>query len=546
MKKTISTVLAATLVLGCAATSAGCKAKEKIVRDSVTINVRLYEAGFGFDFLYSLEDKFEALYKEEGYEVNILKSPSSQGDTVIRELYKGYDDSGIDLYITGAITPNRVSEDNEYDKELCEDLRELVFTQSAIEYDGTESAKVSERVHSDIVPYLCADNGKMYGFTWANTTAGMVVNTAKLAACGITEYPRTTNELFEVFETIKAADKGVYPVTYDLGKGEGRAATYQDCAVATWFAQYDIDTYNEFLRMEEKKDGVWTEMDEGWKVFENENLKDVLEVSYQFMDKKYALPGSSSQVLSQAQDAIVDNKGAVFMLNGDWFLNEVKYNFNDDELQDIDFMNVPVISALGVKLFGEGTAYNLGKEACDELLSYVCKLVDENQSIDEIVALVQSEKGIEIAREDVEAVATARGVCFARGIEHLAFITKGSEKKHIAALFLRMMASDSYAETFMEDANGVSPYASSITTESDFTFVNSAKALSLNQHYRAVNSRIQGTRFKVFSSDYLFPAIDNLALHLYDKAASTSYTDAANKLYNDSLNKVQDLWKDYD
>jgi hypothetical protein len=109
-----------------------------------------------------------------------------------------------------------------------------------------------------------------------------------------------------------------------------------------------------------------------------------------------------------------------------------------------------------------------------------------------------------------------------------------------------MMASDSYAETFMEDANGVSPYASSITTESDFTFVNSAKALSLNQHYRAVNSRIQGTRFKVFSSDYLFPAIDNLALHLYDKAASTSYTDAANKLYNDSLNKVQDLWKDYD
>ena len=545
MKKTLSTVLAATLVLGCAATSAGCKAKEKIVRDDVTINVRLYEAGFGFDFLYELEDKFEALYEEEGYKVNILRSPSFIGDTVIRELYKGYDDSGIDLYVTGAITPNRVSEANEYDKELCEDLRETVFNQPAIEYDGTESSPVSERVHPDIVPYLCADNGKMYGFIWADTTAGMVVNTAKLAKCGITEYPRTTNELFEAFEAIKAADKGIYPVTYDLGKGEGRASTYQDCAVATWFAQYDIDSYNEFLRMQEKKDGVWTEMEDGWKVFENENLKDVLEVSYQFMDKKYALPGSSSQYLNQAQDAIMENKGAVFMLNGDWFLNEVKDNYNDEDFEDIDFMNVPVISALGVKLFGEGTAYNLNEEACDDLLSYLCKLIDENKSLEEIIALVKSEKSMDIASEDVEAVATARGVCFARGIEHLAVITKGSEKKHIAALFLRMMASDSYAETFMRTANGISPYASSIATESNFQFVNSAKALSLNQHYRAVNSRIQGTRFKVFSSDYMFPAIDNLALHLYDKAPSTSYESAANKLYNDSLDAVKDLWNDY-
>ena len=65
------------------------------------------------------------------------------------------------------------------------------------------------------------------------------------------------------------------------------------------------------------------------------------------------------------------------------------------------------------------------------------------------------------------------------------------------------------------------------------------------QHYRAVNSRIQGTRFKVFSSDYMFPAIDNLALHLYDKAPSTSYESAANKLYNDSLDAVKDLWDDY-
>lgn len=541
-------MLATTLTLGCVATSAGCKAKENVVKDDVTINVRLYKAGFGVDFLYELKDKFEALYEEEGYKVNITPpSETAYGDAMIREMYKGYNNTGIDLYVTGAIIPNQVSADGEYGV-LCEELDQIVFNQPAIEYDGTESAKVSERLHSDIVPFLCSDDGKMYGFTWANTTAGMVVNSKKLAECGITEYPRTTNELFEVFETIKASSKEtkIYPVTYDLGMGQGRAAGYNTCAIETWLAQYDIDAYKEFTRMQTLEDGQWTDMEDGWKVFDNENLKEVLETGYQFMDYKYALPGSSSQTLLQAQNAIMEDYGsnAVFMLNGDWFLNEAMLNY--DNLDDVDFMNVPVISALGVKIFGADTEYKLNDEQCDELLSYICKLVDENKSVDEIVELVKSEKGIsQIDKKDVEAVATARGICFARGIEHLAFITKGSTKAHIAALFLRMMASDDYAETFMETANGVSPYASRIVAESQYQFSNSAKDLSANQHYRAINFRVQALRRDVFHSDYFLPGIDNLSLYLYDKAASTSYADAAEKLYNESLQKVKDLWDDY-
>ena len=543
-------MLATTLTLGCVATSAGCKAKDNVVREENTINVRLYKAGFGMDFLYELKDKFEAVYAEQGYKVNIpTPSESNNGDAMIREMYKGYDKTGIDLYVTGAIVPNQVSKDGEYG-ELCEDLEEIVYNQPAIEYDGTESALVSQRLHSDIEPFLRADDGTMYAYTWANTTAGMVVNAKKLAAYGITDpsqYPKTTNELFALFDTIKETSKStkVYPVTYDLGMGQGRAAGYNTCAIETWLAQYDIDAFKEFTRMQTYENGQWTDMEDAWKVYDNENLREVLEVGYQFMDYKYALPGSSSQTLLQAQNAIMEDYGsnAVFMLNGDWFLNEVMLSY--DNLDDIDFMNVPVISSLGVKLFGEGTAYNLSEADCDTLLSYICQLVDEDKSVEEIKELVKTEKGIELALEDVQAVATARGICFARGIEHLAFITKGSDKAHIAALFLRMMASDDYAETFMRTANGVSPYASEIVAQSQYQFSNSAKALSGNQHYRAINFRVQGLRREVFHSDYFLPGIDNLSLRLYDKAEKTSYTDAADKLYEDSLKKVKELWNAY-
>ncbi|MBQ7948469.1 MAG: carbohydrate ABC transporter substrate-binding protein [Clostridia bacterium] len=557
MKKMISMLLAATLSLGAVAMASGCQTKDNVVDDDKTINVRLYKAGFGDAFIYDLKKQFESVYAAEGYKMNVLTPTyGSAGTAMVQEMSRGYDETKIDLYITGAITPNQVSEIGEYG-EVCEDLEQIVFNQTAIGYDGKESAdKISKRIMSDFVPFLRADNGTMYGFNWAQTTAGMVVNTTKLAAYGVTELPRTTDELFEVFDMIYNGANGVagssttktYPVTYNLTSGAGGATTYQNCAIESWIAQYDIETYNEFLRMQTNNNGTWTDMTDGWKVFQNENIKKVMEVGYQFMDAKYSAYGSSTQTLDQAQGLIMQEangqNNAIFMLNGDWFLNEVKAN-HGSKLANIEFMNVPVISDLGVKLFGAGTKYNLSDDACDDLLSYICKLVDENKSVDEIVSLVKSEKSIDLDKADAQAVATARGTCFSRGIEHLAFITKGCTKKDIAAKALRMMASDDFAETFMEKANASSPYTHNIKTTSQYKFVNSAKALAANVHFRAINSRIQGLRFKVLKSDYIFPGESNFALTLYNKASSTSYADAATNLYNSSIAKAQEAWNSY-
>ena len=559
MKKPISVLLAALFSVGMVGAAAGCQTKDTVVDNPETINVRVYKAGYGDAFAYELKQKFEAYCAQNdlNYKMNVLTPTlDSAGTAMIQEMSRGYENTKIDLYITGAINPNQVSPLGEYG-EVCEDLRELVFNQTAIGYTGEETQTVSEKLMDDFEPFMVADNGKMYGFNWVQSTAGMVVNTTKLAAYGITELPRTTDELFEVFDIIYNGVPGViegsektktYPITYNLQKGAGGASTYNDCALLTWFAQYDIETFNQFVRMEKMVDGEYVGLEDAYKVFDNPNLQDVLEAGYQLMDMKYSAYGSSTQSLDQAQGLIMKDakktNNAVFMLNGDWFLNEVKANYAS-KLNNIEFMNVPVISALGVKLFGAETKYALSDDACDDLLSYICKLVDENKSVQEIIADVKAEKEIDLDEADAQAVATARAVLYSRGIEHQAFITKGSTKKEIAALVLRMMASNDFAETFMKKSNGISPYSQSIETQSPYKFVNQAKELATNKHFRAVSARYQGLRTDVLKSDYVLPTIDNLALTLYNKAANKSYVDAAKELYDSSLARAKTAWNEY-
>lgn len=558
MKKPISLLLAAVCAVGMVG-AVGCQTEDVVVDNAETINVRLYKAGYGDAFIYELKQKFEAYCAKEGlnYKMNILTPTyGSAGTPMIQEMSRGYEKTKVDLYITGAIIPNQVSPLGEYG-EVCEDLSELVLNQTAIGYDGTEEEVIIEKLADDFEPFMVADNGKTYGFNWAQATAGMVVNTKKLAAYGITELPRTTNELFEIFDTVYNGIPGViegsdktktYPITYSLTTGLGGASGYNTCALESWFAQYDIETFKQFARMEKNVDGQYVGLEDAYKVFDNENLKEVLEAGFQLMDMKYSAYGSSTQTLDQAQGLIMKDakkqNNAIFMLNGDWFLNEVKANYAT-KLHDVEFMNVPVISALGVKLFGSDTKYALSDAACDELLSYMCKLVDENKSLQEIIASVQTEKGIALDEADAQAVATARGVVYARGIEHQAFITKGCTKKHIAALVLRMMASNDFAETFLAKSNALTPYTSSLQGESQYKFINETKALSENVHFRAVNARIQGLRSKVMKSDYMFPAMDNLSMYLYSKASSKSYKDAAKELYESSLAKAKTAWEEY-
>jgi hypothetical protein len=551
MKKAISLLLSLATVFGmstlgaCATTTGG---NDNTVTDDKTINVRLYKAGYGDTFLYKFKEKFEEVYAAEGYKMNILNPTyDSMGPLMVQEMARGYDNTKIDLYITAGIKPNMVSNLGEYG-EVAEDLTETVYNKSVIGYDKAEAAGTIKGMVEDtyLMPYVTADNGKMYGFCWAQASAGMVVNRTKLETYGYTELPRTTKEMFSMFDKIyeTSSTTKTYPVTYNLSNLSGGASNYQDTAFHTWLAQFGVEEFNEFATMQTKNGSTRVDLEDGTEVFKNENIKTCLKAFAQLMDSKYAAYGSATQDLDQAQGLIMKSsaKGnnAVFMPNGDWFLNEIKANYSN--LDDIDFMNFPVISDIGVKYFGVNTKYALNDDKCDELLSYICKLVDENKTISEMKSAVLAEKQIELDDSDIQAIASIRGLTYSRGADMVAYVTKGSTKKDICSLVLRMMASEDYAKTFVEYSNVSTPYAK-VKSQSNYKFVQSTNALTSNNYYDAVTFLVSGLRYDVMKTFDSFPEIDNLPLTAHNNVKS--YDAFAESIYNDGITKITALWTEY-
>ncbi len=527
-KKNAALILAIALSASALPSLGACGKKEKTINNEQTVNIKVYQAGYGVNWLYELETKFEEAFADEGYQVNILEpSPDYSHGVIVNEMYQGYENTGVDLYIT-AMDVNMIGANGTYSQVLAEDIRELVWNQPAIKYDGTEEEKkVSEKVSPDVEAFMCDGTGTMYGFNWVQSAAGLAVNTKKLAKYyenGEYELPRTTDELFEVVDRIylgangvpSSATSGTKPVTYFSGQNG-----YQVCMLMTWLKQYDVDFYDQFWSME--KDGQKM-IENGYEVYNHPAVEDMLVNAYRFIDQTIAAKGSATQTMDQAQAKIMKNKdGAVFYAVGDWFLNEVKLNYRD-YLNDVEFMAFPVTSALGRKLFGAGTSYNFDDEKADNLLSAIIKLVDENKSIEEIAAGVASFGTI--ATEDLQEVAKARGVFYSRGTEHCAVITKNAVGKEVAAKFLRMMASDDFAEVFSEHANATTPYTDKANETTKYKFVKQSSQISTNLYKSLISHKAVGFRQELGLS-----AILTTVSHLPASIATAKESDIVS-IYN--------------
>ncbi len=560
LKKSVTLILTGVLVAGTLPGLGACGKRERTINNEQTVNIKVVDLGYGTDWLYELESQFENAYADEGYQVNILQpSPDYSHGVIVNELYQGYENTGVDLYITAGSVQS-IGVNGTYGKALAEDLRELVYNQPAISFDGTEEEKkVSEKISPDVEAFTCDDTGTMYGFNWVQEAAGLAVNVKKLAkyyANGEYELPRTTNELFACMENIYLGANGqaaspssnIYPVTYFSGQNG-----YQVCMMMTWLKQYDMDFYEEFWSME--KEGV-AMMENGYEVFNAPAVADMLTNAYRFIDPTVAALGSSTQTMDQAQAQVMKEKeGAVFYAVGGWFLNEVKLNYKNN-LNDVEFINFPVTSALGTKLFGAGTSYNFDDEKCDRLLSAIIKLVDENKTIEEIASGVVSFGTI--ANEDLERVAKARGVFYSRGTEQVAYITKGAVGKEVAAKFLRMMASDDFAEVFSNLANATTPYTDKENTTTKYKFVNQSSKIAVNRYKSLISHKATGFRkainatapftTKTHIPSYIATLADEKIPSIYtfdgkkNGKSITVYADAAKALQAAEYNTMKSNW----
>ncbi len=513
----LAVVLAATAFVGCGK-------KGNTVNDGKTVNIRLYKGGYGVEWIYELKEKFEEAYKEQGYKVNVLNPTyDMKGNVALQELARGSNKTGVDLYITGDITAEQLGENGNYGV-LTENIEETIFNKKAIGYDGHEEEKtIKDKIDASLLKYSYDTTGELYIFPWVQSVGGLVVNTKKLAKYNLS-IPKTTNELFDCFDKIYTGYNGIensnvsktYPFTFVQG-----TSGYVNCIFNLWMAQYDYSDFEQFWSMQKTDtDGNVTDMiNDGYTVFDTDSVKEMLVVAARAMDSIIATPGSVTATVDTAQANIMKDNGnnAVFMFNGDWMLNEVSLRYKD-KLGDITFVNAPVTSALGVKLFGA----RADAADCDKILSYAVGLVDEGKTAEEIVTAVATDKDFEISVDEATAIYNARKMYYSRGTDMSAVIAKNAQNKGIAELFLRMMASDDFAETFLKYANGSTPYSS--TSESaQYDFVKNAAKITTTVDSKAVAGKPTGLRFKLNLAN-IFTKVNHIPSTITEKGEDGSWS----------------------
>ena len=537
---------------------AGCGGKDNIVTDGRTVNVRVYKGGYGTTWIEAMKEKFEEAYSEEGYKINIL-APSSDvtGGTVVNELKSGNQVTGVDLYFAGACNLYAVTKQFGV---LVEDITDTVWNQKPISFDRTEEdILIKNKARPGMLPYVTdEEDGTMYGYLWTSSVGGLAVNSKKLQEYGL-ELPRTSDELWDSFDRIlrgtdstgSSMETGTFPFTYAPSTG------YQLYLSSVWLAQYmGTDAFDRLISLEDENGREMTE--DGYTLYEDPAFREVFRTMFRVFDQNVSAYGSTTQSVEQAQAKLVRGD-AVFMPTGDWMLNEVSLNYPNN-LNDITLINVPVVSALGRRLFGAGTTLGLDDDACDRLLSEIVRLADEDKTAEEIAAAVAADStfGYTLDPDSVKTVIDARGIYYEKGVEHNCYISKDSPVKDIAALFLRMLASDDAISLFEKETNGSSPFGGKIKTEEDnpYEFVRAASRIANRSVKHEVFNGNLGLRAKLSlpifpkSGDTIAVKIANQLVSKYDAdgrivGEESVYDTAADKFYEEEKAFIRDKWPEY-
>ncbi len=459
-------MLCSLIALSCAGMTA-C-GKTNVVNDGKTITIKAFKAGYGTTWLYKAKEKFESIYKEEGYKVNILKPDNAlQGSAALADM-RNAKKLGVDIYFVQSV-PVSNAIDEEYGSAVL-DISDI-YDLPAIKFDGTEEdVKISDKFSSTYDAGV-KDGDKYYSYLWASSPCGLIVNKKVLQNYGL-DIPKTTDELFRCFDviyngngTIGSSEKtGVYPFAWGGNNAYGYAlfSLYANLGQILGREEYD-----KFISLQQGETVTEEDVKNGKSMYDNDDVYSSVGIMMREFNVKTSCEGSVDAIHGTSHYNVLTGKCA-FIPDGEFFFCEAKVNYKEC-LDDIAFINVPVNSDLGVKLRLDGTGAN--RTLCDDILSYVIGLIDEGKTDEQIIIAVSNEKDAEISAYQINAISEARA-CFYERKDHNAYISKWTDVPEVAKLFLRMCASDDFGDLFNETAYGYAPYSRNNSLTSDYKFVN--------------------------------------------------------------------------
>lgn len=410
----------------------------KVANDENTLEIELFKAGYGDEFLYKLAERF--MEKNPGKTVHINASPEAK---LIRTMLPaGPNGNTADLFFAGDSLFDIISIGSqkyagvEYPTAI-EDLTDLYNT-----VIPGENITVKDKMFVDYVNYHnvgTEENPKFYHFPWAAGVGGITYNN-KMFENNNWAIPNTTNELLALSKTINDAalkldEESVYPFIFASND------SYWDMAYLTWWAQYDgLEAYNKFWQAE-YYDSTYEEYRLGYKMMESDGRKETLRLMSELLkpregnEKRYTDPQSAVLSFLEVQVKYFMG-GSAMMTNGDWMEGEVRANFEKELATgeiDIRYMALPVLSALGEKL-------GITDEQLSAAVAYVrgqTSVIPQGVSAE---ALAEIEKSSRINQT--------------LGVNHNVIIPAYSSAKNLAKEFLLFMATDEAQEIYFSATKG--------------------------------------------------------------------------------------------
>ncbi len=392
----LSMLIASTMIIGCLA---GCGAGENGGKQGGTgttdIEINYWNSGLGTAWLDAVIEGFKKKYPE--YNVYYNATASS---TAVVTAYGLEDTDTIDLYLAT----------KQYDKRYLEPLNDVLESTA----DG-DTKTIKEKFDAD---YLLLEeyDGQYYNLTHGGGILSFVYNKKLFEKAGITQLPRTSDELSVVCGVL--ADNGIKPLCHFKPSG------YYSWLTETWFSQYNgLDYWRDFYANPTKE-----------KMLTKDGRYEAIKAYEKFVTPENVLQGSNSDPHVSIQTKFLGEKCAI-MLNGSWLSNEMQ---NSGKMEDFEMMKTPVISAITDKL--------TTVKSEPELRNLITAIDNVTDGVETVDTYKDGDNynvgGKSVSASDWDYVKAARNSVSANYSGETAFIPSYSNAKEGAKEFLKYLYSD--------------------------------------------------------------------------------------------------------
>lgn len=398
----IACAMAGLMIIGCLA-GCGSANSNKEGHSSTDVQISYWNAGLGDEWLNKLIEAFN----EKNPEYNVYYNATASSASALAAFGLADSDT-VDLYMTPRT----------YDKTYLESLNDVLDTT----IEG-ESKSIREKFDSSYLE-LEKWEDNYYTLTYGGGMIGFVYNKELFEKVGITQLPRTTDELILVCATL--ADADVTPICHFKPSG------YYHWINEVWSAQYDgIDYYRDFYNNPTKE-----------KFTTKDGRYEFLKVHQKLNTPEYVLQGSNSESHVSMQTRFLEGEAAI-MLNGSWLSSEMA---NSEKMGMFDMMKTPVISSITDKLTSVKSEKDLRK-----LIEAIDNVTDGIETID---AYKDGENykvnGLSVLKEDWDYVESARNMTSQNYSSESCFIPTYSNAKEGAKEFLKFFYSDEGYKIYLE------------------------------------------------------------------------------------------------